>query len=102
MSLMMTHLETLIAEWGHAKGILPNPNKLKQAEKTQEELDEMVEAIYANDREAVKDAIGDQIVTLIMQCQAWDLGLVECMEAAYNEIVNRTGKMVDGQFVKDE
>jgi hypothetical protein len=26
----------------------------------------------------------------------------KCLEAAYNVIKNRTGKMIDGQFVKDE
>lgn len=98
---MLPHLESMIIDWGYSKGILPNPVLLKQAEKTQEELDEMVEAIRENDREAVKDAIGDQIVTLIMQCQGWNLSLLECMEKAYSEIVNRQGKMVDGQFVKD-
>ncbi len=30
------------------------------------------------------------------------LKLTECLESAYNVIAKRTGKMVDGQFVKDE
>jgi hypothetical protein len=29
------------------------------------------------------------------------LELVKCLESAYNVIAKRTGKMVDGQFVKD-
>jgi hypothetical protein len=29
------------------------------------------------------------------------LSLTECLESAYNVIAKRTGKMVDGQFVKD-
>lgn len=98
---MLIHYEDLIVKWGYDKGILPNPDKLKQASKTQEELLEMIEAINNNDREEVKDAIGDQIVTLIMQAQAWDLTILECIEAAYGVISKRTGKMVDGVFVRD-
>ena len=30
------------------------------------------------------------------------LNLIECLESAYNVISKRTGKMVDGTFVKDE
>jgi hypothetical protein len=29
------------------------------------------------------------------------LTLEECLESAYNVISKRTGKMIDGQFVKD-
>lgn len=32
----------------------------------------------------------------------YDLELVECVDYAYNQIKNRTGKMIDGSFVKDE
>lgn len=32
----------------------------------------------------------------------YNLELVECVDYAYNEIKNRTGKMIDGSFVKDE
>jgi hypothetical protein len=29
------------------------------------------------------------------------VSLIDCLESAYNVISKRTGKMVDGQFVKD-
>ena len=32
----------------------------------------------------------------------YDLELVECVDYAYNQIKNRTGKMIDGSFVKDK
>ena len=32
----------------------------------------------------------------------YNLELVECVDYAYNEIKNRTGKMIDGSFVKDK
>lgn len=32
----------------------------------------------------------------------YDLELVDCVDYAYNQIKNRTGKMIDGSFVKDK
>ena len=95
-------LEELVLKWGLDKGILPNPDKFAQFTKTLEEVSELGAAIQANDREAAVDAIGDIIVTLIMQCQAWDSFLSEGLSTAYATISARTGKMVDGVFVKDE
>jgi len=99
--MSMEDLEEKIVLWGEEKGILPNAPRLKQAEKSQEELEELFEGIHNDDIDEVRDAIGDIVVTLIMQTRLWDLTLHECIEAAYNEIVGRTGKMVDGTFVKD-
>lgn len=48
------------------------------------------------------DAIGDTLVTLIMYAKAEGINEVECLEAAYNEIKDRKGKVVDGLFKKDE
>jgi len=41
-------------------------------------------------------------VTLTIQANLWGLSLTECLEEAYNKINVRTGRMVDGVFVKDE
>lgn len=95
-------LEESIIDWGYDKGILPDPDPVAQFEKTAEETIELAHAIDAKDIDEIRDAIGDIVVTLIMQCGAWELTLEECLEAAYNEIKGRTGQMVDGVFVKDE
>jgi NTP pyrophosphatase (non-canonical NTP hydrolase) len=94
-------VEELIIEWGEEKGILPNPDPLAQLDKTIEEVRELGDAILDQDEAGARDAIGDIVVTLIMQCGYWGFDLQECLEAAYSEIKCRTGKMVDGQFVKD-
>lgn len=96
-----------IREWGFEKGILGDHEytqhtRHKQAMKTVEEVAELLEAIQAGDRAAAKDAIGDICVTLVMQSEMWDTGLGSCIYGAYQEIKGRTGKMVDGQFVKDD
>ena len=102
----MRELIELVKEWGAEKGITHNGNdvnfmRTKQADKTDEELTELFDAIAAGDKEEAKDAIGDIIVTLIMQAEWWDLEIEECLQAAYDVISKRTGKMVDGQFVKE-
>lgn len=99
---MMNYLIQMIEQWGESKGILPDPHPMAQWSKTDEEVMELREAILAGNKEEVKDAIGDIVVTLIMQCKAWDLNLVDCTQHSYTIIAQRTGKMVDGVFVKDE
>ncbi len=100
--MSLDNLENFIVGWGVEKGILPNPDPVAQYEKTIEEVEELKDAIIFSDREEVKDAIGDIFVTLVMQSRAWNLSMRECVEQAYNQIKNRTGRMVDGQFVKDK
>lgn len=100
--MSLNNLETDIIAWGAEKGILPNPDKVAQFNKTMEEAGELAQGIVSNNRDEVSDAIGDIFVTLVMQCQAWDLTMEECVQGAYDIISKRTGKMVDGVFVKDE
>ena len=87
--------------WAKDKGILDNATPIKQALKTQEEVTELLNAIVDNDRAEIIDAIGDIMVTLIIQAKMQNLNLFECLQSAYNVISKRTGKMVNGQFLKD-
>ena len=45
--------------------------------------------------------MGDIMVTLIIQAKMQNVSLEYCLKSAYNVISKRTGKMVNGQFVKD-
>ena len=94
-------LSALVIAWAAQKGILENGTPRAQAMKTWEETDELITAIENNNREEVIDALGDILVTIIIQAEMQGLKLVDCLESAYNIISQRTGKMVDGQFVKD-
>lgn len=94
-------IEMAVIQWGEARGIVQNSTPEAQAWKTQEELNELLLAIHEDDRDAMKDAYGDILVTLIMGCACADLDLVTCLEGAYNEIKNRKGFLnKDGIFVK--
>ena len=94
-------LEMKVIQWGEARKIIQNSNVKAQCQKTVEEVTELREAIRINDREGMKDAYGDILVTLIMGCAIADLNLVDCLEHAYNEIKDRKGFLnEDGIFVK--
>lgn len=94
-------LECAVETWAEEKGILSKATPMAQAFKTLEECTELGIAVNNNDREEIIDAIGDIMVTLIIQAKMQNLKLEECLESAYNVIAKRTGKMVNGQFVKD-
>lgn len=57
-----------------------------------------------------KIRISDSIslyISLIFDClytlaDLYNITLEECLNIAYNEIKNRTGKMINGKFIKDE
>lgn len=116
----LEQLEQAVIKWADERGIFDKATRAKQAEKSQEELDEMklsireysvllsfsdfldVDNDLDNARNQIKDGIGDTVVTLILQAKMNDMTLQECLEYAYNEIKDRTGKMQNGQFVKDK
>ncbi len=99
--MSFANVELKIIQWGEARGIVQNSTPAAQAKKTLEELDELYAAIRSNDREAMIDAYGDIVVTLILGCACADLDLVQCINHAYEEIKDRKGFLnSEGIFVK--
>ncbi len=95
-------IEMKVIQWGEARGIVQNSTPYAQARKTQEELDELFDAIEAGDREAMADAYGEILVTFVMGCACADLDLVTCLDGAYQEIKNRKGFLnKEGLFIKE-
>jgi hypothetical protein len=41
------------------------------------------------------------MVTIIIQAKMQGLTIEECLQSAYDVISKRTGKMMNGQFIKD-
>ena len=100
MSYAAVEMKTI--QWGEARGIVQNSTPYAQALKTKEELEELFEAISKGDREAMADAYGDILVTLVMGCACADLDLLTCFQGAYEEIKFRRGHLnKDGIFVKE-
>lgn len=111
----MNHLEELeqsVIQWADTRGIFINATPYKQAQKTLEECGELLHAIGLSNADdtpegqefaadEIKDAIGDIIVTLIIQSKMQGLTLTDCLQSAYDVIKDRKGAMVNGQFVKE-
>ena len=97
------HLAFRVLQWAKPKGLLGEGNALPQYAKTLEEVVELFEAIaVSKDKDSIKDAIGDIFVTLIIQAHIQGLDPVECLNSVYEEINKRTGKTVNGVFIKDD
>jgi len=95
-------LESLVIAWATQKGILDKGTPAAQCDKTLEEVFELHEAIFKNDRDEIIDALGDILVTIIIQAEMQGLKLEDCLQSAYNVISKRKGQMIDGQFVKEK
>lgn len=102
MNRDFSELEVCVQQWAEEKGIPEKATPLKQALKTLEEVTELLNAIVDDDQPEIEDAIGDILVTLIILAEMKEVTLEECLNGAYDIIRKRTGKMINGQFVKDE
>lgn len=102
MKQMYRLLETNVEEWAEEKGIFSKGNPTAQALKTIEESNELLDAIDKENRAEIIDALGDILVTIIIQAKMQNLDLLECLQSAYNVISKRSGVMIEGQFIKDK
>lgn len=90
----------LVEQWFVERGIHEGDGR-GQLSKLVEEVNELIVARYWDDVVEEIDAVGDILVVLIGYCLQRGLKIDECLEVAYAEISGRTGKVVDGVFVKD-
>ncbi|BBM14969.1 predicted pyrophosphatase [Enterococcus mundtii] len=95
----MNELTMNIEKWAKNKG-LDQAQPEKQMLKVIEELGEVGAGMARGNLEAIKDGIGDTLVTLIILAMQHGLTADECLEQTWNEIKGRTGQMIDGVFVK--
>lgn len=99
---MIDALVIQVKQWGKDRLITVNGKPITQAIKTLEETHELLEAVNTNNKREIRDAIGDIIVTLIMQCELQSVSLEECLQDAYDEIKHRKGHLNEvGDFIKD-
>lgn len=91
-----------IREWAKERGIYEKGNSHTQYVKLQEEAGELAKAILNDDKPEIIDAIGDIVVVLTNLAHLEGLDIEDCIDSAYNVIKNRTGKMENGTFKKDE
>lgn len=114
----LEQLEQLVINWADEKGILAKATPLTQFSKTKEEVEELAHALNVKARgfkefinkkgmtvnadSEIEDAIGDIVVTLIIQAKMQGLTLQQCLQSAYDVISKRSGEMRNGKFVKSE
>jgi NTP pyrophosphatase (non-canonical NTP hydrolase) len=91
----------LIRSWAAERGIYQTGNSHTQYVKLIEEAGELAQAILKQDKPEIQDAIGDMVVVLTNLAYQEGFEIEECIDAAYTEIAARTGKMINGTFVKD-
>jgi NTP pyrophosphatase (non-canonical NTP hydrolase) len=91
----------LIRKWAKDRGIYDKGNSHTQYVKLMEEAGELAKALLKKDRPEIIDAIGDMVVVLTNLAHQEGFDIESCIDSAYNVINKRTGKMINGTFVKD-
>jgi len=91
----------LIRKWANDRGLYDGGDPKTQALKLVEEVGETCRAILKEERNEVIDGIGDCVVVLTNLAELCGTSIETCTEYAYNEIKDRTGKMVNGTYKKD-
>ena len=90
-----------IRSWATDKGIYDKGSSGVQYLKLIEEAGELADALLKKDKAEIQDAIGDMVVVLTSIAKFEDMFIEDCIKSAYDVIAKRTGKMVNGTFVKD-
>jgi len=91
----------LIRMWADERGLYDKGDPKTQTLKLMEEAGEICRAVLKNDKPEIIDGIGDCVVVLTNLAELNNVSIEDCIAAAYDEISNRTGKMVNGTFKKD-
>jgi NTP pyrophosphatase (non-canonical NTP hydrolase) len=92
----------LIRDWAGERGLYTKGDKKTQFCKLMEEAGELGRAVLKDDQPEFVDAIGDMVVVLTNMAHLGGTTIEECIDAAYKVISKRTGRMINGTFVKDE
>ena len=90
-----------IRDWADERGLYDKGDTKTQFCKLMEEAGELGRAILKDNQPEFVDAIGDMVVVLTNMAMLGGTSIETCIDAAYDEIKNRKGKMVNGTFVKN-
>jgi len=90
-----------IRMWANDRGLYDGGDPKTQALKLVEEVGETCKAILKEDLPETIDGIGDCVVVLTNLAELVGYPIEKCIDKAYDEIKNRTGKMSNGTFKKD-
>ena len=91
-----------IRDWAGERGLYTKGDTKTQFCKLMEEAGELGRAVLKDDKEEFIDAIGDMVVVLTNMAHLGGTTIEKCIDTAYKVISKRTGRMINGTFVKDE
>ena len=91
----------LIRAWANERGLYAKGDTKTQSLKLVEEVGEICRAILKGNDSDVEDGIGDAVVVLTNLAELQGTSIEHCIDTAYDEIKDRTGKMDNGTFKKD-
>lgn len=90
-------------QWHYSKDIIEGGNEARQLDKLEEECQEVIDAFFhSSDDDECKKEIGDVVTVLINLCERRGYTLQECLELTNEKLSKRTGKKINGTFVKSE
>ena len=92
----------LIRDWAGERGLYTRGDTKTQFCKLMEEAGELGRAVLKDDQPEFIDAIGDMVVVLTNLAYLGGTNIEHCIDSAYEVIRKRSGKMVNGTFVKDD
>ena len=92
----------LIRQWASDRNLYDKGDTKTQFCKLMEEAGELGRAVLKDNHKEFVDAIGDMVVVLTNLAELGGTSIEQCIDAAYAEIKNRKGKMVNGTFVKND
>ncbi len=90
-----------VTNWAEEKGLINLENAPKQMLKVMEEIGETASSLAKGKQENLVDDIGDSFITLIILAKQCGYEPAICLEKAWNEIKDRTGKTENGVFIKN-
>jgi len=91
-----------IRDWASNRGLYDKGDTKTQFAKLMEESGELARAVLKDDKPEFVDAIGDMVVVLTNLAYLGGTNIEHCIDSAYEVIKKRSGKMVNGTFVKDD
>lgn len=94
-------LQQHVLDWADVRGLLAFGDAKTQLLKTMSELGELADNTAKGDHVAAIDDVGDVLVTLIIFCYLTDIDMLDALTHAFEVINKRTGKMINGTFIKD-
>lgn len=90
-----------IRQWASDRNLIEGGTPQAQLNKLIEEFGELAHGVNKGRIDEIIDGIGDMVVVLTIIASQYGGKIEDCIEAAYNEIKDRKGRMENGIFIKE-